>query len=154
MKIYFGIFGLCLIFLFIYLLRSFRKKRARTDSGPCPSRTRPAGPFKRRGPTTPPAPPPETLAVVILLARRDPLGWWWRYGYGAAHHGREPEAEDPRRCLEGFRLFSCSGSFPISIFSPPSESLIDAIESIDKDMLRCAISRIHPSTWVCCMFFY
>ena len=83
----------------------------------------------------------ETLAAAVQIC----LGWW-RYGYGAAHHGREADAEDPRRCPAGSRLFSCSGSFPISIFSPPSESLIDAIESIDKDMLRCAISRIHPST--------
>ncbi|XBH80941.1 hypothetical protein VPH35_106591 [Triticum aestivum] len=50
----------------------------------------------------------ETLAVVISLVQIC-LGWW-RYGYGAAHHGREAEAEDLRRCPVGSRLFSCSGT--------------------------------------------
>ena len=49
------------------------------------------------------------------LARPDLLGWWW-HGYGGdAHDGREAEAEDPRRSPAGVRLFSGSGSFPISL---------------------------------------
>uniref|UniRef100_A0A453DUP7 Uncharacterized protein n=1 Tax=Aegilops tauschii subsp. strangulata TaxID=200361 RepID=A0A453DUP7_AEGTS len=47
----------------------------------------------------------ETLAAVVQIC----LGWW-RYGYGAAHHGREADSEDPRRCPAGSRLFSCSGT--------------------------------------------
>jgi hypothetical protein len=75
----------------------------------------------------------ETLGTVLFLVQIFLVRWW---SYGVAHHGREAEAEGPRRCPAGFRLFPSSGSFPISIFFRDLKSFDLCNRLICHDVLR------------------